>query len=212
MKDEVSPQREAAIRHAVYRDLLDLLPLASYRQTIVFAANLGLVRNYDYSPTAPAGERQKAIDAVLRRLLRLKVSPDLNCISDGANGRGIPKSEIEKIIVSKYGDRLANIAGFYFDRRWKINLPERCALFGYRNRTGFYTGILCQPIDQANRYFLFSSASFDGPKAIRLEPAERMYFEQWTRPAELRLNITPPQMPADLEGMKWTGRRFVEVN
>ncbi len=205
-------QRAAAIRHIVYRDLLGLLPLASVRQTVQFIANLALVRNHDYAPNKAKPERDRIETATKLCLLRLKVSPDINCISDGANGRGIPKSEIERTIVEKHGDGLADIAGFYFDRRWRLNLPEGCALHGYRNREGFYTGILCQPLSQINRYFLLSAAAFGGAKALRLEPSDRIYFEQWNRPAEPKHNLTAPANQADLTGFRFNGRRFVEVN
>jgi hypothetical protein len=111
---------------------------------------------------------------------------------------------IEKELAAKYGSRLSEIAGFYFMQdRWRLNLPRRCLLFGYAGRHGFYNGILCQPIDHINAYFLMSSAKHGGAKAIRLEERDRLFFESYKEPivtdgpsftAELRHNSTEAEI------------------
>lgn len=171
----------AALRHLVYADLLSALPPASYSQAETMIVNLGIHRT--------VGKRR-----AMSRLLWLKTTPDLF-----GQDQDIGRRKIETELAGKYGSRLASIAGFYFmQNRWRLNLPTRCLLFGYAGRHGFYNGILCQPIDTIDTYFLLSSARFDGPKAIRLEEKDRLYFGSYKEPvtapaatAELRQNTAP---------------------
>lgn len=199
----------AALRHAVYRDLLSMLPIASYRQVQAFAANLALCRNRLH----PTNMRQRtaAIDRVLLRLLLLRVSPD---IAEAATFKGSPQIEIEMNLADKYGDRLRNVAGFYFDNRWRVNLPDGCAFDGYRSREGFYTGILCQPLDRIDYFFLLSSRGQGGFSPIRMTDDARKFYERFKQPVEF-----PPEIEAfirtipslDMTGYRWNGRRFVDV-
>jgi hypothetical protein len=151
----------------VYADLLSLLRPASMAQAEIMAANLALLRT-----------GKNRID-VLTRFVWLKVSPDLDRGDSDKRRR-----EIETELAAKYGSRLADVAGFYFMQdRWRLNLPFKCVMHGYAGRHGFYNGILCQPLDHINTYFLLSSAKFDGPKAIRLEERDRLFFESYNEPA-----------------------------
>ena len=79
----------------------------------------------------------------------------------------------------KYGERLASISGFYRNAygRLMLNLPRGCALYGYRSRLGFYNGILCQPLEEMDTFFLLSSARMGGPKAIRMCEADEAFFK-----------------------------------
>jgi hypothetical protein len=200
----------AALRHAVYGDLLSMLPIASLRQAQAFAANLALCRNTFNLWERDYRKRRRAIDQVMMRLLLLRVSPD---IAEATNYKWRDSSEIESTLADKYGERLKSVAGFYFDRRWRVNLPDRCALRGYRSREGFYTGILCQPLDRADFFFLLSSSKFDGPKAMRLIYADRAFYERFKEPVEL-----PPEAESfrrsvpshGLSGYRWTGRQFID--
>jgi len=201
----------AALRHAVYSDLLSLLPPASVRQTEIFIANLALQRPAFGESTIR--DRELKLSAIMFQFASLKVSPDISETAIGTFAGGRSKTEIEAFLDRKYGDRLSAIAGFYRPEeanRWKINLPEQCLLYGYRSRHGFYNGILCQPISQIDFYFLLSSANFGGQRAIRLEPRDQTRFEQWKEPAELRHNHDAPASQATLTGWKWNGRRFIE--
>ncbi len=201
-----------ALRHSVYTELLCLLPPASVRQTDLFIANLALQRRAYAQPTTRS--REAEMFRTTRRFLMLKVTPDISETAFGTFTGGRSTAEIEHFLTRKFGDRLAAVAGFHRpenSNRWRVNLPEAAALYGYRSRHGFYNGILCQPIDSTNIFFLLSSSRFDGPKAIRLEHADQSYFEQWKEPAELRHNYAPPALQANLDGLKWNGRRFIET-
>jgi len=201
----------AALRHAVNRDLLAMLPIASYRQTQMFAANLALCRNAYPAVTTDYRVRRRAIDRVMMRLLLLRVTPEL---AEADAYRGLPLIEIEMNLADKYGDRLRTIAGFYFDRRWRVNLPEGCALHGYRSCEGFYTGILCQPLDRIDYFFLLSSRGQGGFSPVRMTDDARKFYERFKEPVEF-----PPEVeafirtipPLDMTGYQWTGRRFREV-
>lgn len=203
----------AALRHAVYADLLSMLPIASYRQVQRFAANLALCRNTFDLWEHDFRKRQRAIDRVLLRLLLLRVTPDLAEVKLPT----LDRRDIELAIEKRFGDRLSAIAGFYRDPnngRWRVNLPEGCALYGYRSREGFFTGILCQPIDRDDFYFLLSSSKFDGPKAMRLTDSDRAFFERFKEPVELppaAQAIRDSIPPLDMTGFRFNGRRFVEV-
>jgi hypothetical protein len=168
----------AALRHVVFADLISLLPVASVAQAERFAANLALCREVFNSTEYASREREIGIHKLMLKLLNLRVSPDVAT----TNYRGASKNEIERILSERYGDRLDQIAGFYFKKRWRVNLPENCALHGYKNRLGFYTGILCQPLDRLDMFFLLTSAKFGGERAIRLEEAQRDFFEQFNEP------------------------------
>ena len=168
--------RLAALRHAVYRDVIDFLPAANFDQAHRFAANLalcqGAVRESD------AARRQRMVNAVMMRFLMLKVTPD----AARTPLRGMTLPELERYMSRKYGDRLESIAGFH--RRdehspWRLNLPVGCAAYAYRSATGHYSGILFQPLDQLNRFFLLSSSQLGGPKAVRLTPRDQQYFTQF---------------------------------
>lgn len=191
----------AALRHVVYRDLLDLLPVASYDQAITMITNLKLC-------SGEPARYQRQLNACLMRFLTLRVTP-----GDGETAyRGATLKEIEQYFNRKYGERLTAIAGFH--RRnadthvrslvgpalaghdvdagtlpaadksvrvppWRLNLPFNCALYGYRSPIGFYNGILCHPLDRLNTFFLLSSAKFGGAKAVRLQPRDEQYFTQY---------------------------------
>lgn len=201
----------AALRHAVYRDLLAMLPIASYRQAQRFAANLALCRNTFKLWERDFRVRRRAIDRVMMRLLLLRVTPDLAEVESFVC---MDRGDIEMNLADKYGDRLKAIAGFYFDRRWRVNLPDGCAIHGYRSREGFYTGILCQPLDRIDYFFLLSSRGQGGFSPMRMTDADRKFYERFKEPVEL-----PPEAeafrrsipPFDATGYRWTGRRFVEV-
>lgn len=170
------------LRHLVFQNLHSLLPPASIGQADTFVANLRLTRF-----ATPA-----RVDSVL---LRLVVSPD---IGETVN-YGLDLFEIERQLEKKFGDRLAAVPGFYRHAesgRMKLNLPKRCALYGYRSRINYFAGFLCQPLQFEDRYFLLSSAKFGGPKAVRLEYSDKHFFEQYTEPdaaptnaAQLRQNV-----------------------
>lgn len=204
----------AALRHAVYADLLSMLPIASCAQVQRFAANLALCRNTFDLWERDLRKRDRAIWRVMQRLLLLRVTPDLAEIKLPTPDRRMIELAIEK----RFGDRLSAIAGFYTDAnngRRRVNLPEGCALYGYRSREGFYTGILCQPLHQIDFFFLLSSSKFDGPKAMRLTDADRAFFERFKEPVELppaaqafRDSISPRDLS---QYYRWTGRRFVEI-
>lgn len=199
----------AALRHSVYADLLSMLPIASYRQARAFAANLALCRNQFNLWENDFRRRDRAIWRVMQRLLLLRVTPDLAEVKMPS----LQQRDIEQRFFDKYGDRLLSVAGFYTHadggvRVPRVNLPEGCALFGYRSREGFYTGVLCQPIDRIDFYFLLSSSKFDGPKAMRLTEADRAFFERFKEPTDVTAHAG---ISADLSGYRWTGRRFREV-
>jgi len=162
----------AAVRHAVYNLMLCYLPAASREQTLRIMANLRLRSG-------------------LGRFLDLKVSPGCGETSY----RGATLAEIERVFNRRYGELLADVPGFYrrvSDQRsaigdqqngsWRLNLPRNCALYAYR-RGGLYAGIMCIPFDSLNRFFLLSSAKYDGPRAARLSPKDHVYFTQFEEAA-----------------------------
>lgn len=183
----------AAIRHAVYGDLLHRLPIASYEQARRFVANLKLVR---HDETADKAARERKVNAALFRFLNLRVTPD---IATKIYGNDVTQKEIEFWLNRKFGDRLQHVAGFYrLDDTgpFRLNLPFASAMYGYSNGTTvtgrceafpqfqpftrhFYGGILCQPIDKPHFYFLLTSSKHGGPKALKLTPQDQMYFTQF---------------------------------
>lgn len=200
---ELSPERIAAVRHKVYFDLLCLLPIASFQQSQQFAANLALTRGR-LSADTPAADRQQYLRRLYKRLVWLRVTPDLATPEMPARARAI-----EDFIGQKYGERLADVAGFYKTEsgRWKINFPERCALMPYQNEYKFFSGFLCQPIDQIDKFFLLSSRGQTGVSAVRLTERDRAFFERFKQPTEYSAHAG---MTADISGYRWTGRRFVD--
>lgn len=222
-----------ALRHVVYRELLCHLPPASIGQTVQIIVNLrlyhneflklpveepiecgpgrsyvDLLSNYDRL-WGDVDRRDAAFDRVLGNFLYLKVTPD---IATATNYRKLTKAEIEQMLDRKFGDRLAAVAGFYKTSRWRVNLPENCALHGYKSRLGFYTGIVCLPLDSIDMYFVLSSAKFGGAKAVRMEESDREYFEQFKEP--IPGPPSPFKEPLDLSNyeIRGSGRniRFVE--
>jgi hypothetical protein len=168
-------RREAAVRHAVFGDLLSLVPIASYDQSRQFVANLSLAGRL--SGDAVARERQ--VNALLLRFINLRVTPDLK---EATYYKWPDLAELERTFNRKYGELLALVPGFH--RRepgapFRLNLPFKCALYGYRSAARFYNGILCQPLDRLDTFFLLSSAKFGGPRALRLEPRDQQYFTQY---------------------------------
>lgn len=175
-------ENAAAVRHAVYRDVLDYLPIASYDQARQFVANLALVRDEGRGTRDNSASRERQINAALVRFMNMRVTPD---IAEAAY-RGAKLKEIEYWLNRKYGERLAVVPGFY--RRdaetqsrppFRLNLPFNCAMYGYRSDAGFYNGILCQPVDRHDFYFLLSSSKYGGTKALRLTPRDQQYFTQF---------------------------------
>ena len=125
-----------------------------------------------------AASSERKMNSLLMRFIRLCVTPD---ISETAYSGG-DQPEIERWLNRTYGERLECVSGFY--RRtdgtpFRLNLPFKCALSGYKSAGGFFDGILCQPFDSLNKYFLLSSAKFGGPKAIPLRPRDQQYFTQY---------------------------------
>lgn len=152
-----STNSAAAVRHMVYRDLVDYLPVASREQTLLMMSNLRL-------------------RSELRRFLGLRVSIGLA----ETNYRGATLKEIETWLNRRYGDQLATVPGFY--RReggpFRVNLPQGCAIHAYRSG-GIIRGLLCQPLDRSKTFFLLSSAKYGGPRASQLTPADQVYFTQF---------------------------------
>lgn len=208
---DLKPEKLIAIRHAVYSDLLFRLPIASLEQTERFIANLGLVKGLSYTPDMPRPERDKIIGAVISRFLNLKVTFDMNRVESGANGPSRGKEAIEAELAEKYGDLLEHAAGFYLeDGTWRLNMPRGCALYGYCGDHGFIAGILCQPLDFENRFFLLSSSSYGQARAVRLTAADQYFFTSYERPAKPMQNVTSPEKQASLAGWKWRGHSFAE--
>lgn len=158
----MTAERErAAIRHSVYADVLGRLPWASYEQAERMAANLRL-----------DGDEWKG------RFINLRLTPDV-AVMVGPPGHS--QKLIEAWCGEYYGDYLQHVSGFYrrdHESPWRLNLPAGCALYGYRS-AGFLTGILCQPLDRLNTFFLLSSSKFGGAKAQPLTPRDRLYFTQF---------------------------------
>lgn len=177
--------QSAALRHVVYRDLLCILPPASVEQTAAFVSNLSLSRFSDRSSA------KRPLSDLMFRLKMLRVSPE---IATATFYYKPELAEIEENLERKFSDRLAGVAGFYQhseSERWKLNLPQGCALHAYKSRNGFLAGFLCQPLNKLDSYFLLSSAKFGGPKAVRLEENDRQFFEQYKEP----LTEKPPVLP-----------------
>lgn len=147
----------AAIRHLVLFDLETYLPVATFDQTTQFMANLAITEDL--------------------RFLGLRVSPDAERLR-----------VIERRLNAKYGEHLLYVPGFFRrgpERPFRVNLPERSALYFYGDRYNsfwqpkFYNGVLCQPLERRDQFFLLSSAKYGGPKAARLSPADQLFFTQF---------------------------------
>ena len=181
MKDQ-----SAALRHLVYSDLLSLLPIASSEQTKRFVKNLHFGGN-----ELGTGDEFVIEQHTAYFRFDLRVTPE--SAEAYEHNAGNQQGEIELALASKYGRRLIEVAGFYFDKRLRVNLPMRCSLYGYTSLNGFYNGILCQPLDQAETYFLLSSAKFGGPRAIRMEQKDRRFFEQFRKSSINNVNAAKLQ-------------------
>ncbi len=153
-----------AIRHVVYTSLIGYLPVASSEQVFKFLAKR----------RRPWSERMRFMD--------LRVTPDIN----ETNERGGTLPEIEHWLGRTYGKHLAVVPGFFpaqdsrlktQDARWRLALPRRCAIHAYGRP--FVSGILFQPLDRLNSFFLLSSAKLGGPRAARLSGEDQMYFTQF---------------------------------
>lgn len=235
-KDDDSKQFEtAALRHAVFRELFLWLAPASIAQTIQFVSNLSLCRRelnklkepvcaiyiasrFEYMRilNLDAGvlfekelirRRDQVVENTMFRFRDLRVTPD---IAEATSYRQFSRTKIEQALADKYSEALADVPGFYFSERWRLNLPEGCALYAYRSRLGFINGFLCQPLYAIDKYFLLSSSKYDGSKAVRLTPEDQQYFESFKEPPVTKAKLPSPDLQDDLSGMKWTGRRFVE--
>lgn len=78
-----------------------------------------------------------------------------------------------------YGSAIDSVAGFYRDinGRLRVNIPKACGLLPYGSRIGFFSGILCQPLAEKDKFWLLSSSKYGGPRAIRLRPEDAILFE-----------------------------------
>ncbi len=90
----------------------------------------GLIRSAE-----SIAERDKAIRKIVTRFRDLRVSPD---IATATNYRKASHAEIEHAIERKFGDSLAEVAGFYLTDRWRLNLPESCAFLRLPIESRFY--------------------------------------------------------------------------
>jgi hypothetical protein len=153
----LKPQALNALRDLVYSDLMGFLPPASIDQTRQFMANLKL----------PAESLIKFLD--------LHVSPEIG----ETKFHGASPALIFRYLEARYSDYITAIAGFYRDGRGRLcwTVPRGCALYGYRSKTGFYNGILCQPLWTIDTFWLLTSAKFGGPKALRLTDFDAALFE-----------------------------------
>lgn len=157
----------AALRHCVLTDLETRLPYANKSQTEAFAANLGLTLDNEIDFASLSADFTKS-------LLCLSVSPDLS-------EKGRPLGAILRELITRYGDHLLDVAGFYRDDagRIQLSLPRRSHLLFYRNDAGAIAGVLCQPILDRT-YFLLSSRRYGGPKATPLCDSDRYRLEKNT--------------------------------
>lgn len=202
MKETIANQQtvsdvSAALRHVVYRDLMSLLPIASVYQVEQFAANLALCRAVGGQRSAVS--KEKIMRKIIGRLRLLRVSPD---IATATNYTKPSRGEIEIFMARKFGDRLKEVAGFYFKDRWRVNLPESCAFIEYRSSLGFNRGVLCQPLYSIDSYFLLSSSKFDGPKALRMEQTDRDFFESFKEPVVNRISRAPDHILKTWEAIR----------
>jgi hypothetical protein len=163
----------AAMRHAVYRDLMIMLPLASVDEAHQFASNLGLIERRE---TDSAEQIENRVMAVLTRFMRLRVTPSKSDLPEIERylTSGSPLARYEPKLFQGYGELLLDVPGFRRDETGaiRLELPKRSALWTYRDeKDEFFAGILCQPLDQPKRVFLLSSSRYGGPRATPL--AER---------------------------------------
>lgn len=167
-QNSIDSINSAAVRHAVYTSLIGYLPYASSEQVFRFLAK----------------RRRPWADRL--RFLELRVTPDI-----GETYGGATLAEIEQWLNRKYGERLAIVPGFFRNsdsmnpinstnsiNLWRLALPRRSAVHAYGSR-GFIAGLLFQPLDRMNSFFLLSSAKYGGPRATRLSGEDQMYFTQF---------------------------------
>ncbi len=145
------------LRHAVYVETLCALPPASVDQARIFMANLRLPQDS------------------LSKFLLLRVSPGMG---QTAHLTERPQ-DLLKRLDKLFGADIERIAGFYRDGRGTLcwTIPDGCALYPYRSQTGFFNGILCQPLSMIDKFWLISSSKYLGPKAIRLSNKDTALFE-----------------------------------
>lgn len=177
MKKPPAPTIEQATRHVVYRDMMAFLPIASIEQTGRFMANLSIANCLKHLAGDNTRERKRGHDRLELKFIDLRTTPDIGVFPH------FNYDELMKYLRTRYADRLAVVAGFYQSTDgWQLNLPKRCFLVSHRAGTGHIAGILCQPIDRIDSYFLLSSAQQGGPRAERLCPRDRAFFEQFKQP------------------------------
>lgn len=155
-----------ALRHLVFFDLDMLLPVATAEQCERFMLNLGIAKDDG-------------------RLLSMRVTPDVSA----SVLKGVSLADAEIWLNKRYGERLADVPGFYSrgeGKPFRINLPERCGLIFYGDRYAsfgmrpeYFKGLLCQPLDRRDTFFLLSSAKYGGPKAAPLTPADQLFYTQY---------------------------------
>lgn len=166
----------AAVRHNVYRELISMLPIASVDQTRTFLTNLSIMKPMHEFPDDADEHR---IDGEFLRFMNLRVTPEICEV--GVKNRRIDKRLIEQILAAKFGEKLHAVPGFFFEESWRLNLPTGCAVWAYTGKSKFFAGILLQPLRTAKRFFLLSSASRGGPKAVNLTAPDRDLFERHHR-------------------------------
>lgn len=156
----------AALRHAVFSRVLELLPIATYGQARKFIANLKLC-----SDAEPA-----AVDLTMMRFLNLRVTPDIGIAT---NYRWRTRDEIDDDLNAKFGGHLAEVPGFIRSGDgWRLDLPRNAAVYGYRTNVRRVAGLLIAPLDRLDSFWLLSSAVRGGPKATPLTPADREFFRK----------------------------------
>ena len=103
-----------------------------------------------------------------------KVTPDAN----ETHRTALTVAEIERELKREFKLALIGIGGFYRSNGYiRLNLPKNCLLHAYKNQHGLIAGILCQPLDTEDKYFLLTSnGKTDGAKAARMLPADQEFF------------------------------------
>lgn len=170
-----TPTDSAATRHVVYDAMLSMLPIASYKQAARFAANLALCREVRNRTAYASRERDLGERAVFSRLLNLRVTPDID------QTHGMTERELNEYLNRRFGpERLALVPGFRIagDTAYCL-MPTAAGLKAYRDRHGYIAGVMCQPLERMDTYFLLSSSRYGGPKAVPMQPADLEFFEQY---------------------------------
>ena len=160
------------LRHVVYAEVISSLAPASVEQTEAFMANLKLPRES------------------LMKFTLLRVSPGLG----RTPMRGDDPREILARLDRWFGRDAERVPGFYRNGRGNLSwtLPPRCALYGYRSHLGMFNGVLCQPLDSIDKFWLLSSAKYAGPKAIRMVNLDLALFEAGVFKSVSYLAAPPP--------------------